>query len=149
MKLRFKIKLWVDQTGASAVEFAIVIPLLMMMIFGTIEFGLLLFNKQVMVNATREGCRFGVIMRKAPRTVSSEDTDIQNWVIGYAANHLITFGSDVLDATDVTINRQDPVLLAFGTNLTVRTQYMYQFLFLSTLGVGPVDLSYSATMKME
>ena len=44
-----------SQKGASLVEFALVLPLLMLILLGMIEFGLLLYNKQVITNASREG----------------------------------------------------------------------------------------------
>ena len=49
------------QRGASAVEFAIVLPVLLLLLFGTIEFGVLFFNKAVITNASREGARRGVV----------------------------------------------------------------------------------------
>jgi hypothetical protein len=36
-----------SQKGATTVEFAILLPVLLLFIFGILEFGLLLFNKQV------------------------------------------------------------------------------------------------------
>jgi Flp pilus assembly protein TadG len=47
--------------GAAAVEFALILPLLLLLVFGIVEFGLLL-NKQVSVsNAAREGARYMAI----------------------------------------------------------------------------------------
>ncbi|MCK5219206.1 pilus assembly protein, partial [bacterium] len=46
-----------NQRGAAAVEFAIVLPLLALILFGTIDFALLFYNKQVLTNASREGAR--------------------------------------------------------------------------------------------
>ena len=40
------------QKGVAAVEFAIILPVLMIIIFGIIEFGLLLYDKQVITNAS-------------------------------------------------------------------------------------------------
>ena len=50
-----------SQKGASLVEFALVLPLLMLILWGIIEFGLLLYNKQVITNASREGARAGIV----------------------------------------------------------------------------------------
>ena len=43
------------------VEFAIVLPLLLMLIFGMIEFSVMLYDKAMLTNATREGARFGIL----------------------------------------------------------------------------------------
>jgi Flp pilus assembly protein TadG len=45
--------------GAAAVEFALVLPLLMVLVMGTIEWGRFFFLKQVVVNSAREGARAG------------------------------------------------------------------------------------------
>ena len=52
-----------DKTGVAVIEFAIILPLLLVIIFGIIEFGLVLFNKQVITNASREGARAGIVAR--------------------------------------------------------------------------------------
>ena len=50
-----------NANGAAAVEFAIVVPLLLLLLFGIIEFSLLLYNKAMLTNASREGARFGIV----------------------------------------------------------------------------------------
>ena len=47
--------------GAAAVEFAIVLPLLFLFVFGIIEFGRALMVNQVLVNSAREATRRAVI----------------------------------------------------------------------------------------
>ncbi len=47
--------------GAAAVEFAIVLNVLLVLIMGMIDFGHAWFMKQVITNASREGARAGVI----------------------------------------------------------------------------------------
>jgi Flp pilus assembly protein TadG len=47
--------------GAAAVEFAVVAPVLIMLVFGMIEFGRAIMVQQVIVNASREGARTAVI----------------------------------------------------------------------------------------
>ena len=50
-----------DQNGAAMVEFAIVLPLLLTLIFGMIEFSVMLYDKAMLTNATREWERMKVL----------------------------------------------------------------------------------------
>ena len=50
-----------EQKGAALVEFAIVLPLILLLIFGMIEFSILFDNQAVITNASREGARFGIV----------------------------------------------------------------------------------------
>jgi len=79
-----------NQRGAALVEFAIVLPLLLVLIFGMVEFGLVLFNKQVITNASREGARAGIV--SAVSRLSHDD--IVQIVEKYVADNLITFSDD-------------------------------------------------------
>jgi Flp pilus assembly protein TadG len=46
-----------SRSGAAAVEFAIVLPIFLMLLFGIIQFGAVLFLHNNMVNAAREAAR--------------------------------------------------------------------------------------------
>jgi Flp pilus assembly protein TadG len=46
--------------GVAAVEFAIILPILMLIIFGMIEYGYMFYVDMVITNAAREGARAGV-----------------------------------------------------------------------------------------
>jgi Flp pilus assembly protein TadG len=48
--------------GAAAVEFAIVLPVLLLVVFGAIDWGYYFFCREVVVNASREGARAGSIV---------------------------------------------------------------------------------------
>jgi Flp pilus assembly protein TadG len=50
-----------NQKGAAAIEFAVILPLLLVIIFGIIEFSVYFFDKAVITNASREGARAGVV----------------------------------------------------------------------------------------
>ena len=55
------IKILSREKGASAVEFAIILPILVMLVFGIIQFGLV-FNKYIAItHATREGARLAAV----------------------------------------------------------------------------------------
>ena len=57
--------MWKNNKGASAVEFALVLPILIVLLFGIVEFGLLMYNKAVITNASREGARDGHLFAEA------------------------------------------------------------------------------------
>jgi Flp pilus assembly protein TadG len=50
-----------SERGSTAVEFSLFLPLLVVLVFGMIDFGLLIWQKEVLVNATREGARQGIL----------------------------------------------------------------------------------------
>jgi len=139
-----KKSIFFNQKGATAVEFAIVLSLLITLIFGVIEFSLFIFNRQVITNAAREGARAGIVAR-ANRQSEEINLRIKAKVLEYATQHLITFGDDVLTADDVFITAG---CLQFQCDLQVRVDYKYKFLFLSNL-VDHIDLRATSVMKME
>lgn len=49
------------QRGAAAVEFAVVAPVFMLLIFGMIEYGRMVMVQQVLTNASREGARQAIL----------------------------------------------------------------------------------------
>ena len=137
-----KKSIFFNQKGATAVEFAIVLSLLITLIFGIIEFGLFMFNRQVITNAAREGARAGIIAR--PVRLSNDE--IKAVVVNYGAQYLITFGDDVLTDDDIVIPAR---CTTFQCDLEVQVNYVYDFLFLSNLGIGPLNLRATSVMKME
>ena len=59
-------------------EFAIVMPLLFVILFGIIEFGILLYDKAMITNASREGARAGIVFDS---TLRNEDNTINSEVV--------------------------------------------------------------------
>lgn len=135
-----------DQNGGAAVEFGLILPLFILLLFGIVEFGLLLYNKQIITNAGREGARAGVVAG-IPRLT---DAQIQAVVNKYANNYLVTFGTGTINfnplISPLQVNRTGYL---FGTNLTVSVTYPYDFLVLSGFGFGPITLRAQTIMKME
>ena len=166
-----------QQQGATAVEFALILSLLIACIFGILELGLFLFNKQVITNASREGARYGIVSR-ASRFVDGVDIiDIEAEVRKYAEKNLVTFGeknfdievwcaydfnpadgepdSPPCDPSDETkLGCCDPYTesnccVKFRCPLTVRVTFDYNFLFLSNFGVGPKHIVANTVMELE
>jgi Flp pilus assembly protein TadG len=72
--------------GAAAVEFAIVLSCLLLLITGIMDFGHAFFLKQVVTNASREGARYGVVYQTPRLSVS----DIKAKVNFYLQNAGLT-----------------------------------------------------------
>jgi Flp pilus assembly protein TadG len=133
-----------EEKGAALVEFAMVVPLLLLLVFGIIEFGVMIFDTTMLTNASREGARAGIVYVPDSTVPVSA---IQQVVSNYCASNLVTFGP--VSALNVqtaytTVNSMDL--------LTVTAVYHYDFLvmpgFISAL-FGGVDLSAVTTMRME
>ncbi|OQY25064.1 MAG: hypothetical protein B6I37_02335 [Desulfobacteraceae bacterium 4572_35.2] len=129
-----KMKQVKNNHGAALVEFAIVLPLLLLLLVGMIEFGLLFYNKQVLTNASREGARAGI----------ARVGNISAIVDDYCRDRLISFSSSSAVDTDV-----DGEGGAFNADLVVTVKYNYDFMLPSLLGFGTqMELSAVTVMKM-
>ena len=123
-----------NQKGASAVEFAIVLPLLLLLLFGIVEFGFLLYNQAMITNAAREGARFGIVYDPIRPT----EVEIQTVVDNYAAAHLINFDpSQVITTNAEHLETSGPPesagTISAGDSLEVTVQYTYEFLVFPNL----------------
>ena len=118
------------QEGASAVEFAIILPLLLILVFGIIEFSILFYDKAMITNASREGAREGIVYDYDPDGGLNhpDDAEIGATVDQYVQNHLISFGSSSVVTTTITRPGDAP-----GDPLTVRVAYTYDFLIFPNL----------------
>ena len=55
------VRRWRSDEGAQLVEFALVLPLLLLIVLGIVEFGFMFQRYEVITNAAREGARMGVL----------------------------------------------------------------------------------------
>ena len=132
-----------NQKGAAAIEAALLLPLTLIVIFGMIEFGLLLYNRQIITNASREGARAGIVLR-TPNSL--DDTEIASVVDAYCQDRMVTFGTAAGPSTSAT---NAGAACVFGTDLTVRVTYDYDFLVMGNFGFGPIGLVAETVMKCE
>jgi hypothetical protein len=140
------------EQGAAAIEFALVLPLLIILFFGIIECSIILYDKAVITNASREGARVGIVYRFDPSNTGGAnhpgDTEIENTINNYLQNHLISLGAPSTAQIPAPTRTGD----AAGDILTVTVNYNYHFLvlpeFITTL-TGPISLSATTVMRME
>lgn len=129
-----------NEQGTTMVAFTIIVVVLLTIMFGIIEFGVLLFDKHVLTNASREGARAAIVVR-VPRL---PDGGVKDVVEHYCQQHLVTFADSAPLDTKVVRNGT-----SFGDDLEVIVTYPFSFLFLSNFGLGPITLTAETRMKME
>lgn len=61
--------------GSAVAEFAVVAPLLFLLLFGMFEFGRLVMVQQILTNASREGARRGILEQSTTAEVETVVTD--------------------------------------------------------------------------
>ncbi|MEX3983337.1 TadE/TadG family type IV pilus assembly protein [Paraburkholderia sp. EG287A] len=131
------------QRGVAAVEFALVLPMLLILLFGITEVGLFLYDKAVITNASREGARAGVVLKNPKLTQS----DIQTIVTNYTSNYLLTFGQQ-----NTPVVQANGTGGSFGTPLTVVVTYQFNGLGLGRMVdpvAGAITLSATTVMNNE
>jgi Flp pilus assembly protein TadG len=133
-----------NQKGAGLVEFAVLAPLLVVLLFSLVEFGLSLYSKEVLTNASREGARYGVVYCSPRKTTAQIKTQVQDYLTK----------SGFTDTASINVTGAQG---SSGSALTVYVTYPYTFqvlpgffatFFDSTLA-GTKTLTAKTTMLME
>jgi hypothetical protein len=88
------------QRGAAAVEFAVVAPVFLLLVFGMIEYGRMVMVQQMLTNASREGARRAVLD-------GSSEADVRDVVRDY-----LTPAQVPVADSDITIMVGDPAAVA-------------------------------------
>ncbi len=140
--------------GQSLVEFAMVLPILLILIFGIIEFGMGLRSYISLTNATREGARFAAV-GNAPGVYPTDCTgSVTTTVIGRVC--VSVEGLDLADFTSVAVTY--PSGNSPGNDVEVSADYTYNFItplgdFIRFFSGGAfaetLDLSTSTNMRLE
>jgi Flp pilus assembly protein TadG len=112
------------QLGATAVEFALILPLLLLVVDGVMEFSFVMYDKVIITHAAREAVRAGVVLR-TPKLSTDEIADVAH---RYCADYLLSFGA-VSVPTVVVTQTTDP---AFQTPLEVTVSYTYRSLLVAS-----------------
>jgi Flp pilus assembly protein TadG len=132
-----------SQRGASVVEFAVIAPLFIAVLFAIVEFGLVIYTKSMITHATREGARFGVVYCTPRRTNAEISSIVQSYLDQCGLTSPAT----------VTVTGAGG---ASGADLTVTVNYTYRFFVVPkdisniTLGkMANINLTAKTVMRME
>jgi len=128
--------------GTSIVEATIVLPLLLLLVFATAEFGISFTRWNSLTNAVREGARVGVVFRSP-----CDSAAVSALVSATVSDFADSSGIDPVNIT-TTVNG---ACLGTGSQLTVISTVPYNYVALSALaGLAPsTNLSARTVMRNE
>jgi Flp pilus assembly protein TadG len=136
------------ERGVIAVEYAMMLPLLVICFLTIIDLGLVIHEHQIIQNAAREAAHFSALPRNqvSPLNPMATVSNIKQRVMDYCAGENIT-----VPLADITVSQQHPItvgaLTVMGSEVTIR--YTRPFLIAGApfLPVGDAVLSGRAVFR--
>jgi Flp pilus assembly protein TadG len=117
-----------DEKGQTATEFALVLPVFCLLLFGIIQFGILFNNYVTLTDAVRAGARKAAVSRLEPSPCGAAEAAVRSAGGGLDQGRLaVTCASSWTPGGDVTVEASYPYeinLLGFvaaSGNLTSKT----------------------------
>jgi len=129
-----------NQDGSVILEAALMITVLLLLTFGMVDFGRVMYTTNSLVSAAREGARFGATM-PAVNTTAIQDTVIARF-------NPYRFGGDNLVRANVTAT-------AVGTPVTsVRVSIAYPFTWITPVAavvslIAHSTVNYNSTLHAQ
>ena len=128
------------EDGQSMVEFALILPIFLLILCGIIDFGWLFYNQLSLNYACREGARYAVVH-------TDENADVQNIISHIENNSTTVFSNDGVNIKVTYSSPSDPT----SGDVTVDMQAEISFFtpVLSTILGEEKTLTSTVTMKVE
>ena len=126
-----------SERGAELLEFAFVLPVMMLVLAGILDMGFLFKNYEVVTNAAREGARMAALPGRV-------DADVRSRVNAYLAAGGLT-ATATTTINDVVLNIAPGVSI---DGVRVVVSYPHSFMILGPISalVQPTAISNSATL---
>lgn len=141
-----------DERGQSLIEFVLALPILLVLVFGIIEFASAFRTYQVVTNVAREGARLAVI-------ATEDDADVQARVDSLLVNSGLDLSKRTLTLTCDGAPGTCSGIGTTGTSDEIQLDYEHDFVVLGPVlnlmcagcgtGYGTVTLTSRAVMRNE
>ena len=138
-----------DERGTATVEFALLLPLMVVLALIVSEGAAVIRAHQLLNNAAREGARVAILPENNP--VGGNDAaivaSIKNAAVGYAANNGLT-----ISAANVTVSPPLLVATAGGVGITatqVTVTYSYPLTYLPNFGSISAAIPMSVSVEFK
>jgi Flp pilus assembly protein TadG len=134
-----------SESGQAIIELAFALPLLLVIVMGIFDFGLMFQRFEVVTNAAREGARVGVLP-------SYSTADAKARAQQYLTSGGLT-SSATINAAVAPVSFGSP--LKTVNQITVTVQYVHNYVFIGPIlnlfggSLGSVTLQGVSTMRVE
>ena len=122
-----------DQRGQSTVEFALVVPILLLLVLGIMEFGRAYSSNLALQNAVREGARLAI-------TGATDAQVVQR----------VKDSAPTLDTTQLTVT-VSPATRRQGDNVSITATYNFKYItpIIQNISGSLATFKQKVTMRME
>ncbi len=131
-----------DEGGAALLEFALIAAMLLILVFGMVDFGRAIYSKNSITHAAREGGRYAAVLN-APSVRVAEITNV-------VITHMSPFGGPPIKADDVTVT-MDPEGAVQPNSIIIGINYPFKPVtpLAKLIGLGTMTLKASAQFRWE
>jgi Flp pilus assembly protein TadG len=135
------------RNGQSLVEFAVVLPLFLLIVAGVADLGMLLYSNMTAINAAREGARLSVT---DPGDLSAVEARVRAMSAGLDQSDLtVTTSCEAPDtAPATTFHPCSAPMWQSGDAVVVKVDYVYHMIWPLAFG-NQIPLSSTVTMRIE
>jgi Flp pilus assembly protein TadG len=129
------VRIFKNQRGQALVEFAIVLPILLLLVMGIAQFGMMFNSYLSLQNASRDGARAGA--------VGNSTTEIKNLILSTSPR--LQESNLTITVTPSDANRKP------GDTLTVKLSYDYKLTvpIISNIFNNAIKLNAQTSMRIE
>lgn len=134
-----------SEKGIAAIELALVLPIFVLLIIGLMDLAVMMYNTQVITNASREGARWGVITNNNPThlpwacsTTSTTEASPCGIANKLASGLLVSFKGTPVSTSTATGGG------TAGSTVTVVTTYQF-----SGMGLFPGAVTLTGETRMN
>jgi Flp pilus assembly protein TadG len=131
-----------DERGVAAVEFALILPVLVLLLMAILDWGYYFYMAETVVNAAREGARVGVIQS----TESAAETQAEATATAYLAAAGIDVGASPNQAT---VDSTQPAVGSPNMTVTVAVPAFESLTGFLEPPLIPTGITYASTMRWE
>ena len=139
-----------DELGAAVVEFALVVPVLFLIVFAVIDFGRALWTLNVLSSGVREGARAAAVREDNANAKATAKAATVAYINGILNAGLTA--ADV-DVPDIVTNQASPDYGLIKVSLRVGGSPGYAFTpvtpFASRMGLGSIRFQPNANYRWE
>ncbi len=136
-----------SQRGAAALEFALVAPVLIMLVFGIVEFGTVMTTQAVVANAAREGSRSAALGGNTFQAQAATEAAIAAMPGATDSGTIVVVTCKTASGSACSL---DDATVDTGGTVTVTLTYVHTWLAPVVLGFDPtITLQGQSLMRIE